>query len=133
MKLPPSLDQLNQSGVSRSNQETDLARVLIGIVITFIFCHSLRIILNFIDMITAQEECWNVPGKHVIPSWAEIAVSFNKLMLIVNSSANMIIYFCLNAAFRRQISACYKHFCKRVWCYYTVTHDAQNGINIEMQ
>ena len=139
IKLPPSLDrqlsldQPNQSGNCRSNQETDLARVLIGIVITFIFCHSLRIILNFMDMISAQEECWNVPGKHGIPSWAEIAVPFNKLLLIVNSSTNMIIYCCLNAAFRRQISSFYKHFYKQLCCCCNGTHDAQNLVNIEMQ
>ena len=140
LKVAPNLEQTSSVRSRRQlrrrslEQESDFARVLIAIVITFILCHSMRIILNLYEMIAAPmlSECASA-GKNGLARWAAIAKPFSKLMLIVNSSVNMIIYCCLNAAFRRQISSCYKHICKQFCCCSTVTDDVPAGINIEIQ
>ena len=136
LTLPSILCQVQPTLALRSNQESK-ARVLIVIVITFIFCHSIRIILNFYEMfvdLTPQmhSECATA-GKSGVARWVLIASPFSELMLIVNSSVNMIIYCCLNTVFRRQISSCGKHFCKQFCCCSTVADGVDGRINIEMQ
>ena len=136
LKLPSNVGQFYCAGARRCNQEGDLARVMIGIVTTFIFCHSVRVILNCYDMIAAPSPqilpyC-SSPGKATFATWAHIALPFNRLILIVNSSVNPIIYCCLNAAFKQQVSSCNKHFCKRLCRCCTVQDNVQCCINIDM-
>ena len=89
---------------SRNQQENELARVLIGIVITFVCCHALRILLNFHEAITIKDTlACHAIGKEGIPLWPQITNEFSKLMLVTNSSANIIIYCCLNSNFRKNM------------------------------
>lgn len=94
----------NQQPSSRNQQENELARVLIGIVITFVCCHALRILLNFHEAITIKDTlACHAIGQEGIPLWPQITNEFSKLMLVTNSSANIIIYCCLNSNFRKNI------------------------------
>ena len=92
---------------SRNNQENELARVLMGIVILFVCCHALRIFFNFHESIMIKSIIWcNTKGKYPFPLWVSLGSLFNEIMLAINSSSNMIIYFCLNSNFRKQVLKC---------------------------
>ena len=107
IKSVSSWAEQNASRPSRSHQENDLARVLIGIVITFVCCHALRILLNFHEAITIKNiMACHAEGKEGIPLWPQITNEFSKLMLVTNSSANIIIYCCLNSNFRKNMVQC---------------------------
>ena len=109
IKSVSSWAEQNASRPSRSHQENELARVLIGIVITFVCCHALRILLNFHEAITIKDiMACHAKGKEGIPLWPQITNEFSKLMLVTNSSANIIIYCCLNSNFRKNIMSCFK-------------------------
>ena len=95
------MDQYN-----RNQQEKTLARVMIGIVVVFIVCHSLRgIIFIYILMrLQAVHNC-NEAGNVTFmgPLWFYLLFSINQLLLIINSSVNMIIYCCINSKFRKHL------------------------------
>ena len=78
--------QQNSSRLSRNNQENELARVLIGIVITFVCCHAPRIFLNFHEAIMIKHItlCFS-EGQDGLPLWPQITNEFNKLMLVINN------------------------------------------------
>ena len=57
----------------KKNQETDLAKVLVGIVITFICTHALRIFINFYEMIVIT---------HVLECMFVKCITHNQLLLI---------------------------------------------------
>ena len=88
----------------RRNQETDLAKVLFAIVALCIVCHTLRFFLNFYEMIWINDiiSCtgWGLDG---FPRWSYIVHEFSRLLLILNSSINIVIYCCFNAKFRKQV------------------------------
>ena len=88
----------------RINEEKDLSLVLIGIVFTFFFCHILRIFINFYDAVVWRSvlECKSA-GEHYLPSWIIIADNFNHVMLVINSSVNIVIYCCMNSDFRKTV------------------------------
>ena len=91
---------------SRNKQENNLARVMIGIVVTFIVCHSLRGPVYIYVLVTLQavHNC-NDAGNITFlgPLWFYLLFSINALLLAVNSSVNMIIYCCINSQFRRNL------------------------------
>ena len=95
----------NRLNTSRStNQEKDLAKVLIGIVIMFILCHTLRLIINFYETIVIRQAlACEMAGKNDFPLWGFITITFSELLLVINSSLNMIIYCCLNENFRKRV------------------------------
>ena len=103
LKLVSNLSQDNRTRDSRYKQETDLARVLIVIVIAFVSCHALRIVLNFHEavLVTNILECTSA-GKLGVSMWVLIMNNFSELMLVINSSVNVIIYCCLNKSLWRR-------------------------------
>ena len=93
------------TGSARQKQENEFAKVLIGIVVTFVCCHILRIILNFHEAIVIKDlMACDSEGKEGLSLWPQITNEFNKLMLVLNSSVNMIIYCCLNSKLRNFIA-----------------------------
>ena len=89
---------------SCTSQEKDLARVLIGIVILFILCHILRLIINFYETIVIKNAiACESAGKYDFPLWGFISITCSELLLVLNSSLNMIIYCCINGSFRRKV------------------------------
>ena len=89
----------------RSDQEHDLARVLLAIVLTFIICHALRIFLNFYEMIWIRDilDCMTTNPGSEFPIWSYIVNELSTLFMVLNSCGNTIIYCCLNKKFRRYI------------------------------
>ena len=84
-------------------QENEFAKAFIGIVVAFVFSHSLRVVLNFQEAINTKAALLCIEnGKEGVPFWVLITNEFNKLLLVVNSSANIIIYFCMNSKFRQR-------------------------------
>merc|ERR1712150_123104 len=93
INLPSELIRHHQHRMSkrRLTKEIDLARILVWIVTIFIVCHSLRLFLDIheIAVIDQVREC---PPSQMFPPWIFILLSISKLLIVVNSSANMIIY-----------------------------------------
>ena len=77
--------------------------ILLSIVIIFLVCHSLRIILNFHDLVThknmfqsSENDC-----RHGHPYWVNIAHPISETFLKLNSVANFFIYCTFNNRFRK--------------------------------
>ena len=87
-----------------SAHEKDLARVLIGIVIMFILCHILRLLINFYETIVIRNAiACESAGMNDFPLWGFITITCSELLLVFNSSLNMIIYCCINQNFRKRV------------------------------
>ena len=85
-------------------RENSLARVLIGIVATFLACHILRIVLSIHEAITIRHAMFcDRNNKEAFPAWAHIVRSFSDLFLVINVSTNSIVYFLLNSTFRKRL------------------------------
>ena len=94
----------HRSNKERHVQEHDSAKVLGGIVVVFMICHSLRLVLNFYEMILIKNVLDCIHNRqNGFPKWFLITKSFSALALIINSSVNTIIYGCLNSRARRLI------------------------------
>ena len=107
----------------KSTHEHDSANVLGGIVLLFMICHSLRLLLNFYEMIFIKHVLDCITNKQSgFPTWFFITKSFSDLMLIINSSINVIIYGTFHSAARNQISM-YKGKILNFLTYTTKTSD----------
>ena len=108
--MKPTPQILSQCVVGQRNshhQEQELARVLIGIVVTFICCHAVRIFVNFYDALFWHDYFICSHDQYFkLPLWRMIANPINDLMLVINSSANIIIYCCLSSNFRKDLLKC---------------------------
>merc|ERR1712061_303766 len=94
------------SNNERSIHEQESIKVLVGIVVVFMICHSLRLLLNFYEMILIKTVLDCIQNKQDgFPKWFLITKSLSALMLVMNSSFNTIIYGCLNSAARREFLA----------------------------
>ena len=99
------LKRVLSNAPSRHNQEKELAKVLIGIVVTFVCCHATRIFFNLYEALVIKnfQECQDV-GEIYYSVWAYLAIDFSRLMQVVNSSVNIIIYYCLSTSFRKDMN-----------------------------
>ena len=100
----------------RRNQENNsAARVLFAIVGLCIVCHSLRFCLNFYEMMWINKvlSC-STADKDGFPPWSYIVEEFSRILMILNSFVNSIIYCCLNAEFRKKVVT-FKTSFKRKW------------------
>jgi len=76
--------------------------ILFSIFFLFIFCHSLRLILNLDELVrlgSFQEDYENackLPGF-----WEEVLIPLNQLLLIINASAHFFIYVFFDAEFQQ--------------------------------
>lgn len=104
-KPMPLIEDTNLSTRIRRNQENDLAKVLFAIVGLCIICHTLRFFLNFYEMIWINNliACSQAGGRE-FPVWSHVVQEFSRLLLILNSSTNIVIYCCFNAKFRNQLT-----------------------------
>ena len=105
MKLPSIVQFLPYiQRNARRNQEKELAKVLIGIVILFICCHTLRVITDFYEMVNIKHilRCNNA-GKVGVSSWIIPLNNFSKLMIATNSSVSMVVYCLTNIRFRKKM------------------------------
>ena len=96
-------ETLNQQ--TRRKQETELANVLIGIVIIFIFCHSPRLFIAVHELFTYNTVC-GIDGKYYYTVVGAIATDFLILLLTINSSLNTVIYCFLTSNFCKDCFGC---------------------------
>ena len=104
-KPMPLMEDTNLTTRIRRNQENDLAKVLFAIVGLCIICHTLRFFLNFYEMIWINNliACLQAGGRE-FPVWSHIVQECSRLLLILNSSTNIVIYCCFNSKFRTQLT-----------------------------
>ena len=101
--------QLVQEKDRREQQqkENDLARVLTGIIVLFIVCHTFRVVIEIDNIFTARS--LHVCHQLCLPEftlWTTVVDPLSELMMVINSASNMVIYCCLNANFRKLIFPC---------------------------
>ena len=79
--------------------------ILLAIVIIFILCHSLRIILNIVDVATHSTtfQDLNNDCRYGHPLWVLISHPISEALLKLNSSVNFFIYCAFNNCFRNTI------------------------------
>ncbi len=84
----------DSSPLSRQRKENmNLAAVLVGISLLFIFCQSAKIVPDLHEVIY----CRILPGsasKCAVSAVMSGVVSVSHLLLAVNSSANFVVYTC---------------------------------------
>ena len=98
-KPPPDLTGRTHSLENREDKNSDVTKVLVGIVAFFVFCHALRIFLNAYNASTLNHGTLKsvicmLLEKDLYPIWISILIEFKDLMLVINSSMNMVIYCC---------------------------------------
>lgn len=93
------------------------ARVLITIVLTFLFCHTFRFVIKAYEVThpshsTAEHHlfCHNQERYHV-PVVLYVMLSLHHLLLVVNSSINFIIYCCVGERFRQELKVMLSSLC----------------------
>jgi len=86
---------------ARRKQEDNLAVVFLGIVLVFLICHTPRNICNLAETyyIDNSIECQKM-RQNGFPFWVLVLNTISHLLLVVNSSTNMILYIFLNKLFR---------------------------------
>ena len=108
-KAVRSSSMLVQENHRREQQqkENDLARVLIGIIVLFLVCHTFRVIIEIDNILTANtlRVCYQL-CLPPFATWSIILDPLSDLMMVINSASNMVIYCCLNSAFRKLIFPC---------------------------
>ena len=94
MKSSYNLRRENSNECHIDQQEKQLAITLIVIVVTFIFCHFTRIYTNLhVALVVKNERLCKNAGMIYFPGiWNVVAMNFSTLMLVINSSVNVIIY-----------------------------------------
>ena len=107
VKSPAAL--FEEQDKRQQKKENELAKVLIGIVMLFIICHTFRVAIEIDNMTGSKvlEECHklNLP---TFTLWSIIVDPLSEFMMVFNSAANMVVYCCLNANFRKLIFPCVK-------------------------
>ena len=88
------------SAIVNANQ--NMIKVLGGIISSFLLLHALRLIITlgeFTMLLTSNinNEKWCLKRGYGIPLWLEIALSANKLLKVLHSSLNVVIYLYLNS------------------------------------
>ena len=95
---------LESSGVSRRNAEDRLAKVFMGIIAIFLVLHFPRVALDFYELATMEKtRACEKAGKLNLHLWPTLAVITSQLLLVVNSSVNMVVYCCLGSKFRAEV------------------------------
>ena len=91
----------------RSQQREDKKKtfILFSIVLVFIFCHSIRMVLNIYELLRMTKfkdeqgnEC-DAP-----PFWGKIFAPLSQLLLIINASSNFFIYVFFDQKFQHVLN-----------------------------
>ena len=82
---------LTKGNTMTTKTEDNLSMVFVVIVTVFLCCNSMKFVLNFYD---------GFLGKIGATRGSRIAASISNLLIVLNSSMNMVIYCIMNAKFR---------------------------------
>jgi len=87
--------------VNRRRVEDNLAMIFMGIVLVFLLCHLPRIFLGIHEMlIVKQSLACKTARQDPFPWWSLVVGHFSHLLLVLNCSANSLIYCMLSSKFR---------------------------------
>lgn len=103
-RRPSSFRSFKSMKSYQSQQSADVKKafILFSIVFVFIFCHSLRLILNVDELLrlgSFQDEDQN--RCTLSQFWEEILIPLNQLLLIINASAHFFIYVFFDTEFQQ--------------------------------
>ena len=91
----------------KEKQEAVLCIILIFIVLTFFICHSPRLLLNIHEIWTLEQVKFCLHIEMTIlggfPVWAILLGYISNVLMVINSSANLVIYFIIGANMREQL------------------------------
>jgi hypothetical protein len=100
--LSPSATSIVDRNTRRRRVEDRLALLFMGIVAVFFACNLPRIMLHVYETVIMEKAvACSAAGKGAFPAWVWIMIVVSHLLLVVNSSVNMIIYCFWNAQFRK--------------------------------
>ena len=105
-KLRQNIEIMASEEIIRNTREKKLSKVLISIVIVFMFCQSFRVIwylyysINYNNIVNCPKQ---IPSKIGEPPWSYVLALLYELFLIINSSVNTLVYFTVNTAFRYRL------------------------------
>lgn len=95
------------------------AMILITIVLTFLFCHTFRLVIQAYEVMhpshsTAEHHGFCMErGRFHVPVAFYVMLSASHLLLVVNSSINFIIYCCVGKSFRAELQHIATSFCRK--------------------
>ena len=97
----------NQSTSKNTSGDLNMAGLLLSIVMVFVCCHSTKLVLNVFEGVQI------IRDQNVMywPQWAENLSYFNHLLLVINSSINILIYTAKDAKFRNTLISIFR--CKK--------------------
>jgi len=93
------LTVLDNRASSRNQRDSTMVALLFSIVLLFICCHFCKLILNLYE---AFQMIWFGTIEQW-PKWADNLAQWNHLLLVVNSSGNILIYIVKDFKFRRAL------------------------------
>ena len=115
-----SISAFNGSGKGQHFQKRreKSARILITIVLTFLFCHTFRFVIKAYEVTHPSHStyehhvyCLHHQKLH-IPVILHVMLSLSHFLLVVNSSVNFIIYCCVGKRFRKELKEIVYSLCR---------------------
>ena len=83
------------------DREVRYTKVSMLMVLMFLLCHIPRLVANAIEMLLIA----NCKKDNCIPTWYDILVSFNHLLIIANSAYNFVILLTLTSVSKKKLAA----------------------------
>jgi len=106
LRIYSKMRQTSQSSVrnrsSSAKKATNLATILIIIVLVFLISNTPRLVLNLTEVII-YNGWYTTSGCNVMPEWYAILISINHLFLTINSSINFLIYCSVGERFQKVV------------------------------
>merc|ERR1712142_407346 len=91
-----NMSNLNKKSNNRQKRDHNIAMILVGIVIVFTVCNIPRMVINVFEVFQLA-----LYGDiHNWPEWCIILSIFSNLLLVLNSSVNIMIYGWKDKKFR---------------------------------
>lgn len=88
---------------ARRRVESNLAAIMMGYVLVFLICNFPRLMLNIDELARIRNVMWCAEsGQRQFPLWTHYVMYVSHLLLVINSSINIIIYSCLSSKFRQE-------------------------------
>ena len=124
----------------RSQQEKKLSIIMIIIVFVFILCHSLRTFnwCYIFMLLNTHKDCnkefhtgrndESVLVQAFHAPWMELCWEISDILIVFNSSVNMIIYCGVSAQFRQQLVQLYKKLTTEIRCIEPQTEMKNNAL-----
>ena len=96
--------------------EDNLAAIFMGFVFVFLICHMPRLFLNIHELIVMKGamEC-QYHRQEPFSMWSLILINVSHLLLVLNSSTNILVYCFMSSKFRKECSK-FHHSCKKHSC-----------------